>query len=611
MSGTVRFAILGPVRAWYDDRELDLGPTKQRAVLAVLLLSAGRPVTTTAVVDAVWPEDPPANGPNVVQKYVAGLRRVLEPDRPPRAPGQQLTRTDAGYLLRAEADAVDALRFEQGIQRAHRARSAGQASAAIDELGAALSLWQGEPLAGLSGPFFDAARLRLAESRASALETHAELALGLGQHEEVVGELVRLAVDYPVRERLRYLLMLSLYRSGRQAEALAAYREIHALLRDEHGLAPGDRLQQLHSRILRSDPSLDPPQPPARGRPLGADNMAPPTAAPDAATASSAASHAAGSAASSAAMVDPNSAAADRTTAEAAAPTRPDTRFQTTPAVPLPSRPDAVVPVWPGPDAPVWPYPPITLNPLPLAAVAPPPAPPTPPRWLSNLGTAVTVAMALVTFGALSWLGVLFYAIRRRSRWLALAAAGYLALALLFVYAMEVSDVDAPPTVLDGVAIIGLAAAWLGGAAHLILINRNVVAMMRGQRTGRAARAQHERAVRREHARYLLHHYPAARDELRIGRPDLPRRFDDGGLVDINAVAESAIMHLPGVAPHQRRQIAMDRSLGGPYRSIEELVARCRLGAVESDSLRPVLIFLPPPPVPAEAPRRLVERPDE
>lgn len=143
MSGQLRFEILGPQRAWYADREIDLGPGKQRAVLAVLLLSAGRPVSTGQIVDAVWPEEPPANGPNVVQKYVAGLRRVLEPERSPRTPGQVLSLTDAGYLLRVNPEAVDAVRFERGVQAARQRHAAERTEQALSELATALDLWQG------------------------------------------------------------------------------------------------------------------------------------------------------------------------------------------------------------------------------------------------------------------------------------------------------------------------------------------------------------------------------------------------------------------------------------------------------------------------------------
>ena len=281
MSGTLRFEILGPQRAWYADREIDLGPGKQRAVLAVLLLSAGRPVSTGQIVEAVWPEDPPANGPNVVQKYVAGLRRVLEPDRSPRTPGQVLSLTDAGYLLRVGPEAVDAVRFERGIHRARQRRAEGRAVEALTELATALDLWQGEPFTGFTGSVFEAARQRLVELRAVALETRAELTLDLGRHREMVGELLELVAEFPVRERLRHHLMLSLYRSGRQAEALAAYREIADLLRDEHGIEPGDALQELHRRILRSDPTLA-PQPIGTGHPAGDQPTAPPAAVPSA-----------------------------------------------------------------------------------------------------------------------------------------------------------------------------------------------------------------------------------------------------------------------------------------------------------------------------------------
>ncbi|MCM0675017.1 AfsR/SARP family transcriptional regulator, partial [Micromonospora phytophila] len=259
MSEVLRFEVLGPQRAWYGDRELDLGPGKQRAVLAVLLLSAGRPVPTSQIVDAVWPDEPPANGTNVVQKYVAGLRRVLEPDRSPRTPGQVLTLTDAGYQLRVGPDAVDAVRFERGVRRAERNREAGRTADAVAELKATLGLWHGEPFTGFAGPFFESARHRWVELRATALESWADLELRLGRHRELIGELVDLAAEFPVRERLRHQLMLALYRSGRQAEALAAYREFGEMLRDEYGIEPGDALQDLHRRMLRSDPALMPP----------------------------------------------------------------------------------------------------------------------------------------------------------------------------------------------------------------------------------------------------------------------------------------------------------------------------------------------------------------
>ncbi|MFD0817649.1 BTAD domain-containing putative transcriptional regulator, partial [Micromonospora zhanjiangensis] len=272
----MRFEILGSLRAWRDGYELDLGPGKQRAVLAVLLLNPGRPVGTGQIIDAVWPDDPPANGPNVVQKYVAGLRRVLEPDRSPRTPGQLLTLTDAGYLLRIDPEAVDAERFERGVQRARAAFAAGRPAEAVAGFRAVLEMWRAEPLAGLSGSFFEATRVRLTEARATAVESLAETELALGRHHELIAELARPVAEFPVRERLRGLLMLALYRSGRQADALGAFREIRTLLADEYGLEPGRELQDLHQQILRSDPALAAPTPVAGPDALAA--TAPPTA---------------------------------------------------------------------------------------------------------------------------------------------------------------------------------------------------------------------------------------------------------------------------------------------------------------------------------------------
>ena len=252
----LRFEILGPLRAWRGDRELSLGPAKQRAVLAVLLVNANKPIKTTQIVDAVWRDDPPENGANVVQKYVAGLRRVVEPDRQPHAPGQVLTLTDAGYLLRIEAGHLDADVFTDLVRQARGAWTEGRLGEAAQALRSAIALWRTEALAGLSGPLFDSLRTRLAEDRGAALEMWAAIELELGHHEQLVPELFRLVTEFPLREPLRYLLVLGLYRAGRQAEALAAYEDTRRFLAEELGTEPGDRLQQLHLRILRSDPSL-------------------------------------------------------------------------------------------------------------------------------------------------------------------------------------------------------------------------------------------------------------------------------------------------------------------------------------------------------------------
>jgi DNA-binding SARP family transcriptional activator len=260
-----RFQLLGPVRAWAPGgagAEIDLGAGKQRAVLAVLLLHAGRPVPTARIVAAVWGDEPPANGLNVVQKYVAGLRRALEPARSPRSPGQVIALTDGGYVLTVDPAAVDAARFAAIVGAGVAAQRAGRADEAASTLRKALDLWHGEPLAGLGGAWFAAERQRLVDGRGLACEAWAAAELELGHHDRLAPELRRLADEFPLRERLRELHMLALYRSGRRAEALAVFRDTRELLVDEVGAEPGAALQDLFGRMLRSDPALAAPAPP-------------------------------------------------------------------------------------------------------------------------------------------------------------------------------------------------------------------------------------------------------------------------------------------------------------------------------------------------------------
>ncbi|MGW5668423.1 BTAD domain-containing putative transcriptional regulator [Micromonospora sp. NPDC003776] len=571
----LRFALLGPQRAWYADRPLDLGPGKQRAVLAVLLLAPGRPVPTGQIVDAVWPEEPPANGPNVVQKYVAGLRRVLEPERSPRTPGQVLTLTDAGYLLRVPPEAVDAVRFERGVHRARQGNAAGRTSEALAELTAALDLWQGEPFTGFAGPFFEAARHRLVELRAVALETRVELELASGRHGELVGELVELVREFPVRERLRQQLMLALYRSGRQAEALAAYREFAGLLREEYGIEPGEVLQGLHGRILRSDPTLLPaesaptappatPAVPAQGARLVESAIAAVPPAPE------------GAAASVPVPVPPASPPA----AVSAAPLVPSDRG----AGPVPPPAGWLPPVGTGGPAQGWPE----------DAPSPAPAVPRPglPRWVSVGATVLAALTALASFGLLTWLVVLLYAIWRRSWRNGLAAAYYLITAGTFLGIVGNSETEEVSN-LEGFVITVWLITWMVGVVHAVLLNGWLLGWL-GARWRRRPLAD-DRRVRREHARYLLYHYPTARRELGIGRPDLPRAYDDGGLVDINAVPDQVITGLPGLSPTQAQHLMLDRRVRGPYASMEELAGRCLLPPTVTDPLREVLLFLPPP----------------
>lgn len=277
----LRFEILGPLRARQDELEIDLGPAKQRAVLAVLLIHANKPVPSARIVEEVWGDERPENGVNVVQKYVAGLRRVLEPERPARSPGQLLTLTNAGYLLRVGADCLDVDEFHALVGQARAARAESSLVEASRLLGEAIGLWRAEALAGLPEPLLGTARKRLNEMRVAALEEWVEVELDLGHHNRLVPELVRLVTEFPLREQLRYLLMLALYRCGRQAEAYSAYRDARSFLVEEFGVEPSTRLQLLHGRMLQTDPALEwraAAVPPTSNEPPPAPAATPPTA---------------------------------------------------------------------------------------------------------------------------------------------------------------------------------------------------------------------------------------------------------------------------------------------------------------------------------------------
>ncbi|MBB4679536.1 AfsR/SARP family transcriptional regulator [Crossiella cryophila] len=255
------FGVLGPVAAWRGEHRIDLGWTRQQAVLAVLLLELNRPVPVSTLIDAVWGEAPPQGVRNTVQTNISRLRRALRED--PAADRDGLVqRTDAGYLLRADPAQVDLVAFEQELEAARAYRRAGDLSAAATAVESALRRWRGDPFTGLDSPYLHTQRLRLAECRLAARELWAELLLGRGEHQPVVAELTGLVSAHPLRERLRELLMLALCRAGRQAEALAAYQDARITLADRLGVDPGPRLRELHQRILAADP--EPCPPPAR-----------------------------------------------------------------------------------------------------------------------------------------------------------------------------------------------------------------------------------------------------------------------------------------------------------------------------------------------------------
>ncbi|MEU7488650.1 BTAD domain-containing putative transcriptional regulator [Streptomyces sp. NPDC042319] len=253
------YELLGPLRVRLDTAPLQLGEAQQRVVLAVLLLHANQPVSTDRLMEAVWGLAPPARALNLLQRHVSALRRVLEPGRRPRGPSSLLTWTDAGYLLTVPADALDLHVFGREVARAHTARATGDTAAAADALHGALRLWRGRLCEGLAAPLLDIERDRLEEQRLTVLEERIEVDLALGRHAELVAELTGLVRRHPLRERLHAHLMIALYRSGRQAEALSVYRDARLLLVDELGVAPGPELRRLEQAVLTADPALASP----------------------------------------------------------------------------------------------------------------------------------------------------------------------------------------------------------------------------------------------------------------------------------------------------------------------------------------------------------------
>ena len=244
------FAILGPLEVRRDDRRVVLGGAKPRAVLTVLLLRTGEPVSAERLAVALWGEDAPAGAVKAVQVHVSRLRKALgEPDR--------LVTRPEGYLLRVEPGELDLARFEHGVAEGRAALAAGDASGAATLLRAALGLWRGPPLADLvSLPFAAGEIARLEEQRLAALELSIDADLAAGRDQELIVKLQRLVAEHPLRERLHGQLMLALYRAGRQADALDIYRAAHRLLDEALGVAPGRELRELHQAILEQDPKL-------------------------------------------------------------------------------------------------------------------------------------------------------------------------------------------------------------------------------------------------------------------------------------------------------------------------------------------------------------------
>ncbi len=252
----MEFRILGPLEVVDGERTLPLGARTRRALLAVLLLRRGQVVSVDEIVEALWGAEPPRTAEHSIQVYVSELRKVLGADPVADAP-VAITLQPPGYAMRIPSEALDVNRSERLAERGRAAMAAGDPGAAAALLGEALDLWRGPPLADFAYDDFARGDIEsLEELRLGTTEDRIDADLALGRHAETVAELQTLVDAHPFRERLRTSLMLALYRSGRQAEALQEFHRARTLLADDLGIDPGHELSGLAAAILAQDPAL-------------------------------------------------------------------------------------------------------------------------------------------------------------------------------------------------------------------------------------------------------------------------------------------------------------------------------------------------------------------
>jgi DNA-binding SARP family transcriptional activator len=249
----LKFSLLGPTRAWFGDREITLGPPQQRALLALLLLRAGEPVSKEEAVHALWGDAAPKFAEGTVRTYVYQLRRKLT-----EVAGVQrvtLRSYSGGYVLTAVDATIDASRLRQSIKDSRDARGRGDLREPVRLLRESLALWHGTPFAGIDTTYFNAERERLEQVRATAAQDLAEAEIAAGLQADAVVTLRTTLAEYPLREDLWDLMLTALSDLGRRAEALAAYQEARRVLRAELGLEPGSRLQERHRAIITANVS--------------------------------------------------------------------------------------------------------------------------------------------------------------------------------------------------------------------------------------------------------------------------------------------------------------------------------------------------------------------
>jgi DNA-binding SARP family transcriptional activator len=254
----VEFRALGPLEAMVAGQPVDLGTPKQRALLALLVSWVGRPVAVDVMLEALWAGHPPSSAMTSLQAYVANLRKVLEPDRAPRAPATVLRTCPQGYLLDRRMVDVDVHRFGEHATAGWQAWDRGEPQQALSEFETGLALWRGQAYAEVASATWVAPEIaRLDELRLSVVETHCAALLAVGAHELAAAELEAFTQVHPLREYGCELLGLALYRAGRQADALEVLRAIQTRLADELGIDPRSALRQLEREILNQSAALD------------------------------------------------------------------------------------------------------------------------------------------------------------------------------------------------------------------------------------------------------------------------------------------------------------------------------------------------------------------
>ena len=252
----VRFEVLGPVRGWRGESELELGSPQQRAVLVMLLLARGRQVSLDGFIDGLWEEKVPKSAGNTVRTYVSRLRRRVD----------SIESVGDGYVLRLGSAVLDLDVFEERLGAGRAARQDHDDVRGARLLRDAVGLWRGAALAGIPGPYAGSRRVPLAELYLAATEEKLAADIAVGEDAAAIAELRLLLAEHPFREALTGLLMLALYKSGRQAEALCVFDGLRRRLDEELGVRPGPALQAMHRRVLQADRRL---MDTAAGRPTG------------------------------------------------------------------------------------------------------------------------------------------------------------------------------------------------------------------------------------------------------------------------------------------------------------------------------------------------------